>query len=59
MTWSIGFAIGPVVGGYLNDTIAPAAIWYGGMVMALLAVAGFGIMARITGQRTAQTVSSG
>jgi MFS family permease len=46
MTWSIGFAIGPVVGGYLNDTVAPVAIWYGGMGMALLAVAGFSLLAR-------------
>lgn len=51
MTWSIGFAIGPVIGGYLNDTIAPSAIWYGGMTMALLAVAGFGILTQLTRQQ--------
>ncbi|HEY75324.1 MAG TPA: MFS transporter [Thermoflexia bacterium] len=46
LTWGIGFAVGPVLGGVLNDQIAPVAIWYGGMVMGLAAALGFGLLGR-------------
>jgi MFS family permease len=46
LTWSIGFGIGPVVGGFLNDNLAPVAIWYGGLVMGLAATVGFVLLAR-------------
>jgi MFS family permease len=46
LTWSIGFGIGPVVGGFLNDNLAPVAIWYGGLVMGLAATFGFVLLAR-------------
>jgi len=35
LSWGIGTGIGPVVGGYLNDTIRPQAIWYGGGLIGL------------------------
>jgi MFS family permease len=41
LTWGVGFGIGPVIGGYLNDNLAPAAIWYGGLLMGLAAAFGF------------------
>jgi len=46
LTWGIGFGIGPVIGGFLNDNLAPVAIWYGGLVMGLVATLGFGLLAR-------------
>jgi MFS family permease len=46
LTWSIGFGIGPVVGGFLNDSIAPVAIWYAGLLMGLAAAFGFLLLAR-------------
>ncbi len=46
MTWGIAFGIGPLVGGFLNDQIAPAAIWHGGLVIGLAAALGFFLMAR-------------
>lgn len=46
LTWSIGFGIGPVIGGFLNDNLAPVAIWYGGLVMGLAAAFGFVLLAR-------------
>jgi MFS family permease len=46
LTWNMAAAIGPVTGGILNDTLAPAATWYGGMVIGLLGMAGFIRMAR-------------
>jgi MFS family permease len=46
LTWSIGFGIGPVLGGYLNDHVAPVAIWYGGLLIGLAATAGFALLTR-------------
>ena len=36
LCWGVASGIGPVVGGYLNDTISPQAIWYGGGAIGLL-----------------------
>jgi MFS family permease len=47
----IGVGIGPVVGGLLNDHVAPVATWYGGLAMGLGATLGFVLLARIR-QRT-------
>jgi MFS family permease len=41
LTWSVAFGIGPVLGGWLNDNISPTATWIGGMLIGLVAVAGF------------------
>jgi MFS family permease len=47
LTWTIGFGVGPVIGGYLSDNLAPVAIWYGGILMGLAAAAGFVLLARL------------
>ena len=36
LTMGLGQGIGPVMGGFLNDNIAPVAIWYGTMVLGIL-----------------------
>jgi MFS family permease len=41
LTWGIASGIGPVLGGFLNDTIGPRAIWYGGFVIGMIATASF------------------
>lgn len=44
--WGISHGLGPVVGGLLNDRIAPVAIWYGGLAWGLLSAlvfAGLGL----------------
>lgn len=46
VTYTIGSGVGPVVGGFLNDYIAPAATWYGGALFAFGAAAGFVLLAR-------------
>ncbi|MDX9865397.1 MAG: MFS transporter [Anaerolineaceae bacterium] len=38
LTMGIGQGIGPVMGGFLNDNVAPIAIWYGTMVLGLLSM---------------------
>jgi MFS family permease len=47
LTWGAAFGIGPVIAGILNDNIAPVAMWYGGLVMGLLAVVGFLVLTRV------------
>jgi MFS family permease len=44
LSFRIGAGIGPVIGGVLSDRITPAATWYGGMVVCVLAAAGFWIL---------------
>ncbi len=46
LTWGIALGIGPVVGGFLNDRVAPVAIWYGGLAIGLAAMLGFVLLAR-------------
>jgi MFS family permease len=47
LTWGLGIGLGPVVGGFLNDNLAPVAIWYSGLGMGLVAVLGFVLLARV------------
>jgi MFS family permease len=53
LTYTVGSGIGPVIGGLLNDYIAPAAIWYGGALIAAGAVVGFLLMERRAAARAA------
>lgn len=45
--YPIGSGIGPVVGGFLNDAVAPVAMWYGAGTMAVIGAVGFFILSRI------------
>ncbi len=36
LTWGLARAAAPLVGGFLNDTIGPKAIWYGGLTFGLM-----------------------
>jgi predicted MFS family arabinose efflux permease len=56
LTFGIALGIGPVLGGYLYDHIAPGAIWIGGMSLSALALLGFLFLNSATqynGKRTA------
>lgn len=46
LSYRVGSGVGPVMGGFLSDTIAPAATWYGALVCAATATGGFLLMAR-------------
>jgi MFS family permease len=54
LTWGIAAGIGPILGGFLNDNIGPTAIWYGGLLVGLVAAGIFVIL----GIRYASTISS-
>lgn len=43
--YPVGSGIGPVIGGYLNDAVAPVAIWYGAGTLALIGTIGFAFLA--------------
>ncbi len=46
LTWAVASGTGPVVGGYLNDTIAPVSIWYGGLCIGLVSTIAFLLISR-------------
>lgn len=50
LTWGVGFGVGPVIGGVLNDNLAPVAIWAFGLLMGGLAAAAFTILGRRLGR---------
>ncbi len=41
LTWGVATGIGPVLGGWLNDTFQPRAIWFGGGLIGLCSVLAF------------------
>lgn len=47
LTWNVSQGIGPVSGGFLNDTFGPRSMWYGGGVTGLISTALFLVLARI------------
>lgn len=46
LTWSVAQGIGPLAGGFLSDTIAPAAPWLAGGLVGLMSTTAFLILAR-------------
>ena len=44
--WGLARTLAPLIGGYLNDAIAPRAIWIGGLVIGLTSVTGLAILSR-------------
>jgi MFS family permease len=42
--WGLARTLAPLIGGFLNDAIAPRAIWIGGLVIGLISVTGLSIL---------------
>ncbi len=46
ITWSVSYGIAPVIGGLLNDHVAPAATWLFGLAVGVVAAIGFTALGR-------------
>lgn len=55
LTWSVASGIAPIAGGYLSDSIGPAAIWYAGLAAGLIGAAGFTWLKHTSARRAEQT----
>ncbi len=51
--WAASRAAAPLIGGFLNDRIGPAAIWYGALVLGLTSAAGLAGLVRTARAREA------
>jgi MFS family permease len=47
LAWGASRALAPIIGGALNDGIAPVAIWWGGLVVGLASTLGLVTLARL------------
>jgi MFS family permease len=50
--WGLARTLAPIIGGFLNDTIAPRAIWIGGLLIGLTSTLGIFLLSRISAPRT-------
>jgi MFS family permease len=54
--WGLARTLAPLIGGFLNDAIAPRAIWVGGFIIGLISVTGLVLLSRFShSQSAAQT----
>ena len=44
--WGLARATAPLIGGFLNDAVAPRAIWIGGLTLGLVSAIGLFLLAR-------------
>ena len=51
--WGLARTLAPIVGGFLNDNIAPRAIWIGGLLVGLISALGIFLLSRVSAPRTA------
>ena len=55
LTWGAGSMVGPLLGGFLNDSVSPASIWNGGGAAGILGVLIFLILVLKTGKQKPAT----
>jgi len=46
--WGLARTLAPLIGGFLNDAIAPRAIWVGGLIIGLTSVTGLTVLSRFS-----------
>jgi MFS family permease len=51
--WGLARTLSPLIGGFLNDNIAPRAIWIGGLLIGLSSALGLFLLRRASAPRTA------
>jgi len=50
--WGLARTLSPIIGGFLNDNIAPRAIWLGGLFIGLTSTLGIFLLSRVSAPRT-------
>jgi len=50
--WGLARTLSPIIGGFLNDNIAPRAIWIGGLLIGLTSVLGIFLFDRLSATQT-------
>ena len=56
--WGLARTLAPILGGFLNDNIAPRAIWLGALLIGLTSTLGIFLLSRVTPARTAVLTES-
>ncbi len=51
--WGLARTLSPIIGGFLNDNLAPRAIWIGGLLIGLTSTLGLFLLSRVSAPRTA------
>jgi MFS family permease len=51
--WGLACTLSPIIGGFLNDNIAPRAIWIGGLLIGLASTLGLFLLSRVSTRQTA------
>ncbi|HEX5807219.1 MAG TPA: MFS transporter [Anaerolineales bacterium] len=51
--WGVARTLSPILGGFLNDNIAPRAIWIGGLLIGLTSTVGLFLLSRASAAQTA------
>jgi len=49
--WGLARTLSPIIGGFLNDNIAPRAIWVGGLLVGLTSTLGIFLLSRVSAPR--------
>lgn len=51
--WGLARTLSPIIGGFLNDNIAPQAIWIGGLLIGLTSTLALVLISRVSSSQTA------
>src|SRR5215207_3751770 len=54
--WGLARTLSPIIGGFLNDNIAPRAIWIGGLLLGLTSTLGIFLLSRVSAPRRTSLV---
>jgi MFS family permease len=56
--WGFARTLAPILGGFLNDNLAPRAIWVGGLLIGLTSTLGIFLLSRVSAPRPAPVIES-
>jgi MFS family permease len=56
--WGLARTLSPIIGGFLNDNIAPRAIWMGGLLIGLSSTLGLFLLSRLSASQTTALAES-